>query len=177
MNNFSIEKDGKTYWISRSCASVAVVLYGDYNKDLYVLATKRGKNAADFHGYWCMPCGYIDYNETGEEAASRETFEETGVKINPSAFRLVGVNTNPESNKQNISLRYLTVGNNYSIIKTLTTKHNAVIDEVEEVRLIDVKTLNNYKWCFGHNYIINDYVDKLYDSKYCSVNDIRLNMF
>lgn len=32
-------------------------------------------------GQWCIPGGYMEAGETGEEAAARECFEETGLKV------------------------------------------------------------------------------------------------
>ena len=40
-------------------------------------------------GYWCLPGGYINYNETLEEAIKRETLEEAGLNIDVG--KLVGV--------------------------------------------------------------------------------------
>jgi len=42
-----------------------------------------------FKNYWCLPGGYMDYEETPEEAIRRETKEETGFDL--SIGSLVGV--------------------------------------------------------------------------------------
>ncbi|MDD4125569.1 MAG: NUDIX hydrolase [Eubacteriales bacterium] len=44
------------------------------------LLIKRGNHP--FMGKWALPGGFLEYNETAEEGAKRELFEETGVKIN-----------------------------------------------------------------------------------------------
>lgn len=47
-------------------------------------------------GRWALPGGFMECGETLEEAAARETFEETGVRFNPRELRLHAVSTLPE---------------------------------------------------------------------------------
>ena len=55
-----------------------------------VLLTKRN----DF-GVWCLPGGHVDSGETIAQAAVREVFEETGLKIRLD--RLVGIYSIPDA--------------------------------------------------------------------------------
>jgi ADP-ribose pyrophosphatase YjhB (NUDIX family) len=42
-----------------------------------------GRRSADttYPGLWCIPCGYVEYDEDVWEAAKREFFEETGLTV------------------------------------------------------------------------------------------------
>ncbi len=58
---------------------VSVLIAGDDGK---VLLGRRGTDSI-YPLKWCLPCGYIEYNETYVEASIRETKEETGIKVEP----------------------------------------------------------------------------------------------
>lgn len=84
-------------FLSRSVAVVVRVIREDK-----VLLVKRGTAVSDTDK-WCMPCGYLDYDETLKEAAMRELYEETGYIANPDDFVMKSVDDSPSSNLQNIS--------------------------------------------------------------------------
>lgn len=153
MNNFPIEKDGKTYWVSRSIAVIGLVLTKSNNK-WYFLANKRGEGCPDFNGCWNIPCGYLDYNETAEEAVAREVFEECGIRFDPSQFTAFYINSDPrESNRQNVTIRYIAfVDQSYMHIKT--TDRFSEKNEVEEIRWIPLTDVDNYEWAFEHEKIL-----------------------
>jgi len=48
--------------------------------DNKILLIRRGQGGGDFPGTWCIPGGHQKKDETLEEAARRECFEETGIK-------------------------------------------------------------------------------------------------
>jgi ADP-ribose pyrophosphatase YjhB (NUDIX family) len=54
-----------------------------------VLMCRRAIEPAQ--GQWNLPSGFLECGETLEEGAARETFEETGVSVDPSALELYGV--------------------------------------------------------------------------------------
>ncbi len=53
-----------------------------------LLCRRAGPPAA---GRWVLPGGFMESRETLEEAAARETREETGVRLDPRELRLYGV--------------------------------------------------------------------------------------
>jgi ADP-ribose pyrophosphatase YjhB (NUDIX family) len=60
-------------------------------RDGRVLLTRRTINPS--RGLWTFPGGYVDFGETVTDAAMRETWEETGLKVTLTG--LVGVYTYP----------------------------------------------------------------------------------
>lgn len=78
--NRCVTLDDKPYFIARDCAVVAeVCLYWAKDQQWYVLLGKRGSAMPNYQGYWGLPCGYLDWNETLYEAVLRELWEETGL--------------------------------------------------------------------------------------------------
>lgn len=159
MKNFPIidKETEREYWISCSVAVVIIFIvrnkYGDS-----ILVTQRGKGTPDpeYVGKYCLPCGYVDYDETVEEAASRELWEETGLRINPSNFKLLGINSNPYSDKrQNISIRFLYETTLPTIYweDEFTTK-NSEPNEISSVRFIDSNNIGMYEWAFNHDKLL-----------------------
>lgn len=58
-----------------------------------LLLIRRGEEP--FTGMWALPGGHVDPDETAEHAAVRELREETGVRVEESDLRLVGVFSAP----------------------------------------------------------------------------------
>jgi len=164
--NESIIIDGKTYWISRSVACVSVILT-NWNDEWYVLFTKRGTGAADFQGYWCLPCGYLDYSENLTDCVIRETYEETGLFIldipqnqiimdytSQSYF----IQSEPTSNKQNVSHYFGFVFDSKWSLPILTTE-NAEPNEVEIAKWVKLSELGGYsKVAFNHMERIHEFL-------------------
>lgn len=158
MKNFPIidKETGREYWISRSVAVLGVVKAIDRNGNKYVLAEQRGTGTPDpeYVGYWCLPCGYVDYNETCKQAIAREVKEETGINIHPENFELIEINDNPfEDKRQNITFRFRTELKGYINDFELTDKFSE-INEVMNIKWIDLREINNYKWAFNHKTLI-----------------------
>lgn len=65
-------KEGKIMAYEKSCGSV---LYRTQN-EFRILVIKQAQN-----GNWSFPKGHVEANETEEETAKREVFEEVGIKV------------------------------------------------------------------------------------------------
>jgi len=161
MKNFSIidNKTGREYWISRSVAVLGIVIGTDIYGVKYVLAEQRGIGTPDLEyvGKWCLPCGYLDFDETCKQAVAREVVEETGVDIPSESFELVEINDLPSSDKrQNITFRFKTELKGYISDFELTNRFSEV-NEVMNVKWICILDINHYEWAFNHEEIIKKY--------------------
>lgn len=81
--------DGETV---DACPSCGFVFWNNPKPVTSVLVEKGGKvlllqrAKKHLYGYWCLPGGFLRWHETAQEAARRETKEETGLDV-----RMVGL--------------------------------------------------------------------------------------
>ena len=160
MKNFQVtaKEDGKKYWISRSCAVVVIVVVDGK----YLLVTKRGPGCPDEIGKWSFICGYLDWDESLEDAVARELYEEIGLRLpvqyKPSLLRVI---SKPESDKrQNVCFRYLVeVSMDYlkkNEINTDTLSRGGEAGEVEDIKLIPIPESSGLNWAFNHGEIVKE---------------------
>lgn len=191
MQNFSVKVDGKEWWISRSVAVVGFIFrHNIKNNTIEALVEKRGEGAADYQGRMCVPCGYLDYNESGEEALSRECLEETGVTIPAEKMQLFAVDTRPTANRQNISLYYTTVVKDMNINPDPSRAVGGEKDEVAWAKWVSVAKYNDdaatfeglgilkndERWAFGHNNDIETCLRHLFGRRYKPTKSWRQNL-
>ena len=146
-------------WFSRSMAATLIVIAKDKAGKWYVLGSERGQGAADFQGMWNMPCGYLDFNETVAEAACRECYEETGVKVDPDDIVFYGYNDSPDANRQNVTFRFITTFIDKTVEDIAFSKENNEQDEVGKIEWVPLEEYNDRKWAFGHDEIIHGVKD------------------
>lgn len=71
------------YEYPRAAITVDILLFN--NKNNSVLLIKRG--GEPFKGAWALPGGFMDMDETLEQAAARELQEETGIQVDWSELK------------------------------------------------------------------------------------------
>lgn len=175
------DKEGNEIgWLSRSIASVIAVFAKNKNGEWCILASERGEEAADFQGCWNMPCGYLDYNETTKDAAIRECFEETGVKLDEKDVRFFWYQDDPEkSNRQNVTFRFYAILNKKCEEISFSRENNEG-KEVGEIKFVNLKEIDDYKWAFGHETLIKEVADKTvkmpFWKKICSFKEYLLSV-
>lgn len=149
-------EDGKekTVYDGRYACVTGIVIAVENNTS-YVLANKRGPGCPDYQGFWNMPCGYMDAG-SAEENVSREIYEETGLKISPDRFSLVGLSDTGK--ERNVTLRYAAIfldGRKDLATPEQLKDLGGENDEVSDIKWIDVRFIDKYKWAFNHNNVIH----------------------
>lgn len=158
----SFEKIQKSYYVSGEkkilfdgrYTCVSGFFFTIINHQLCVLANKRGKGTPDYQGYWNCPCGYLERYETAAQGIQRETLEECGYFIPLDKIKMNSIETDPaSSNKGNVTIRHKAFIDNRDI--TWTDDHiTGEKDEVDQVKWIPVKDIDNYQWAFNHKEVI-----------------------
>ena len=164
--------DGRKIWVSRSVAVVGVFCCFNVEDNKYYFAIeKRGRNPGlDKPGLWCLPCGYLDHNESGSDAIIRESWEEIGLDIDELYKKIIYlpnleqpwyVKTEPDENRQNVTLRYgFTFF--YQGLPNLNPNNDCETDEVSDAVWATYEEIsrNKYEFAFNHDKIIIEYIEK-----------------
>lgn len=154
--------DGRAIYHSRSVAIAAVTIaYSAAEKSFYALVGQRGP-AVDFEGLWCLTCGYLDWDESLEDAVRREVFEEADLDLKALEARGVAtlwrhplyLQSDPTVHLQNITARFLV---SLDALVPPSTK-NAEAGEVQRVEWMPLNTADiaERAWAFHHELILSD---------------------
>lgn len=141
--------DGTKVWLSRSVVVVGG-MFVDFNGQRFVCGVERGSEISH-SGQWSLPCGYLDWNETLEQAMVREAYEETNTLTMPSNWKFFGIESDPESFRENVSVRFTCFQNGplWHI-----DAENAAEGELVQAKWIDTRTISDYNWAFNHEDLI-----------------------
>lgn len=120
-------KDGLCHGIS----AVAII-----NNEGKVLLQKRAITKRDDPGKWDLSAaGHISINDTVEEAAIRETFEEIGIKITKDDLNQIGVFLFEEENESKKVSHYT-----YLFVAKKDINKDMIVmqkSEVDEIKFVD----------------------------------------
>lgn len=137
-------------WHSRSVAVVGIVFIVK-DDEVYTLVTKRADTMPDAPDKWCLPCGYLDWDETIEEATIREIYEETGVYLPEykeniyETYHSINISSIPSGEKQNVSIASCFILSD--LVDLPPFKLNS---EVSEIRWATGTELRDLDFAFGH---------------------------
>ena len=147
--------------------------------EIYVILGKRGPSSPNEIGKWCMPCGFLDKNETCDEAVVREVWEESGFNCYKAIeqYNVLHDQMNypwkihsiPDTELQNVSMHYAlyvdsapNMHRDIASLPGLTIENNAVVGEVDETKWVNIKDLHLYDTAFNHESTINVFVANLH---------------
>lgn len=140
---------------------------GDEINEVFVLVAERGPESHDYQGLLNVPCGHLDWDETVEEAGTREMFEETG--FYNDNLTVLGVNSNPENNRQNVSIVLVGIVEVEidEELPTLTGNGKESINPkwlpfVDYIKELEEKGIQPDKWAFNHDFWIYDITQKYF---------------
>lgn len=153
-NNFKpyIVKENAEQSPKNPLVAVDNVVFGWNGKELYLLLVKR--NFEPFLDHWALPGGFINYQESTEQAAQRKLFEETS--LHDVFLEQLYTFSNPTRDPRNhvISVAY------YALINMqkhqITTQKNIHSSAVEWVSIENIPKL-----AFDHNEIVNVALQRL----------------
>lgn len=138
---------------------VSVLVADDTNR---ILLGLRGEQSI-YSGKWCLPCGYIEYQESYVEAAIRETKEETGIVVKPQG--IINVVSNSFDNGIN------------SIVTVILAKPETLEitpgDDIIEAGWFDLNVELPELAFEADRYIINKYHKALQNNKKISCLDLE----
>ena len=125
------------------------------NDDSYLMMHRVKKENDINKDKWIGVGGHFEKDETPQECLLREVYEETGLKISPDEFSLIGISDTGK--ERNVTLRYIAVLHgekpelpSVESLKGLGGEEN----EVSEIKWIDINFLDKYKWAFNHDKVI-----------------------
>lgn len=166
LNECVTTTDGRQIWVSRSVA-VAVTVIVTCEGVPYVLVNQRGAGVPDFQGYWNLVCGYLDYDETTEQAAIREVWEECGVnaldllEYSRAEFfsKPWDVGSNPSGEKQNVTIHH----GLFAELERLPTLSNANNEpqETADIRWLPLSQVDTLEYAFNHRARIDKFLSHL----------------
>jgi 8-oxo-dGTP diphosphatase len=139
-----------TYKYPRAALTVDCVVFGMDDEDLKVLLIERG--LPPYEGEWALPGGFIQVDETADEAALRELKEETGLGkvFLEQLYTFSGLERDPR--ERVISIAY------YALVNLVDHRVQAATDAREAAwfSVDDVPSL-----AFDHENILNVALDRL----------------
>jgi len=128
------DENGNEQWISRSTVVIPIVFkLNEETGEIFTLVEKRGP-AVSHSGEWCCPCGYLDWDETLQQACQREVREETGLELSQENIIFVAVDSNPKTTNQSVDLWYMC----WAMDKDFDTSKIETTDEVLDVKWLKV---------------------------------------
>ena len=136
----------------------------DKNNELHILITKRGKHVESSPDMYCVPGGFLDFDEDLPNCVIREVYEETGLVLDRQLINYWNINSIPTvSERQSVTIMYYTILPGFLEDYNLTT-NNSEPDEIQEVMFIPISMIltSDINFAFNNRQIILNAYNKLF---------------
>jgi 8-oxo-dGTP diphosphatase len=130
------------YEYPRPMVTVDALVFAGNTSDKHVLLIRRGNEP--FKGLWALPGGFVEMDETLDNAVARELTEETGLKL--SGFKQLHTFGNPGRDPRG---RNITIVFYVSIPEVVSVAGG---DDADEAKWFSIHQLP--KLAFDHNKVI-----------------------
>jgi 8-oxo-dGTP diphosphatase len=137
-----------TYNYPRAALTVDAIVFVKEKQSVSVLLIERG--AEPFKNQWALPGGFINMNETLEEACKRELFEETGLKADKMTQFKTYDAINRDPRHRTISVVYFT-----ELVQKQPVKGN---DDAARAEWFSIRKLP--KLAFDHEQILEEFISE-----------------
>ena len=136
------------YKYPRPSVTTDCVIFGYEGNTLKVLLIERGNEP--FKGYWAFPGGFLNMEESAEEGAKRELYEETGLK--DAIIKQFHTYTDPDRDPRGrvISIAY------YALVEISEVKGGDDAAQAQWFAIDEVPAL-----AFDHDQMLQDALAKL----------------
>lgn len=144
----------KVAYLSRHVAVMVVPVFCCGNT-LYVPLGQRSGKVSD-SGKWCLPCGYLDWDESAQDAVIREAYEELGLDLRGLiSDQPWFVQSDPKRDaRQNVTLRFGCI-NFVDKLPDLTIDGSEVV--AAEWRTVST-AIGSTDLAFNHAQIVDEYL-------------------
>lgn len=142
-----------SYEYPRPALAVDFATFGFTGEQIEILLIRRKNDP--YKNFWALPGGFLEENETCENAALRELQEETGLEIN--SVSLTGVYSKPDRDPRT---RVISVA--YFALFAKPSKDVLGMDDAEEAKWFPIDNLPAL--AFDHDIMFKDALQKLEDA-------------
>lgn len=138
------DTEGNKHWISPSVSVDALLVVNGF-----VLIVKRSENMSN-PNKWCLPCGFLDWNEDFLRACIRELYEETSIDVR--AFDIINSDYVRPHALNGTAIQYV-----FELLERPDVKLNS--EECLDYAWVSTSMLKDYNFAFGHDRIIDYLLD------------------
>lgn len=133
------DTNGNKHWISPSISVDALLVVNGF-----VLVVQRSQ-AMSNPNLWCLPCGFMDFNEDFLHACLRELHEETGVDVR--AFNIINADYQRPFTLNGTAIQFM-----FELFERPVI--NLDINECIDFAWVSTSMLKDYDFAFGHDRLI-----------------------